>query len=65
MAEAKNNKIAYKVFENNNFGLDIDLPQDLELLSNAHNATLLEELMIDDLFQTSNNSEILKKEQHI
>jgi len=37
------------IFDNFNFGLDIDISQDLEILKSVHNATLLEELMLDDL----------------
>jgi 2-phospho-L-lactate/phosphoenolpyruvate guanylyltransferase len=50
MCEAKEKNIAFSIYENINFGLDIDLPQDLEALSSFHNTTLLEELMIHDLF---------------
>jgi hypothetical protein len=47
-------KTPYSIFESTNFGLDIDIPQDLEILKSVHNATLLEELMLNDLFITTN-----------
>jgi 2-phospho-L-lactate/phosphoenolpyruvate guanylyltransferase len=50
ISEAKEKNITFSVYENIDFGLDIDLPQDLEVLSSFHNTTLLEELMIHDLF---------------
>jgi 2-phospho-L-lactate/phosphoenolpyruvate guanylyltransferase len=61
--EAKEKNITFSVYENINFGLDIDLPQDLEDLSNLHNTTLLEELMICDLFNLEKSTSLNIKEK--
>lgn len=53
MDEAKINNITYQIYNNPNLALDIDIPQDLELLKTFRNVTLLEELMLDDIFEPS------------
>jgi 2-phospho-L-lactate guanylyltransferase len=61
ITEAVNHNAQYSIFNNFNFALDIDVPQDLELLKSIHNTTLLEELMLDDIFITAVQNNGLKK----
>jgi 2-phospho-L-lactate/phosphoenolpyruvate guanylyltransferase len=48
--EVQKSGTPFSIFENFNFGLDIDISQDLEILKSVHEATLLEELMLDDIY---------------
>ena len=63
--EARSKQIKVSVYENANLGLDIDLPQDLEILSKTHQTTLLEELMLDDLFEVPHDAQITREEDCI
>jgi len=62
--QAKQKNINVSIHESVPFGLDIDIPQDLEALKNTQKNTILEELMLEDLiFPVSNDNdpEVIKK----
>ena len=55
--EAVKKDMQYSIFENTNLGLDIDIPQDLEILKGVQKTTLLEALMFDELFIPTNHDD--------